>query len=128
MAIVLDEATADQCCKALEDEPDLLISAGTIAEALIVAGRRGVHHHMTRLIAGLGVQIIAVTAVSAQRMGATYLAWGQGDHPASLNFGDCFADDAAKEKRLPAAVRRQGFLEHRYRERALIFRGRVTPP
>jgi len=101
MAILLDEATADRCCKALEAKPALLISAGTVAEALIVAGRRGVHHQMTRLIAGLRVQIIAVTAASTQRMGATYLAWGQGDHPASLNFGDCFADDAAKENGCP---------------------------
>jgi len=101
MAIVLDESAADQCCKALEDEPDILISAGTVAEALIVAGLRGVRDQMTRLIADLGVHIIAVTAASAHRMGAAYLVWGKGVHPASLNFGDCFAYDVAKENGCP---------------------------
>jgi ribonuclease VapC len=36
MAIVLREAEADRCKAALEVEPDLLISAKTVAEALIV--------------------------------------------------------------------------------------------
>ena len=42
MAIVLDEAEADACIAVLETEDNILISAGTIAEALIVAARRNV--------------------------------------------------------------------------------------
>ena len=40
MAIVLGEATADACIRVLETEAELVISAGTVAEALIVAARR----------------------------------------------------------------------------------------
>jgi uncharacterized protein with PIN domain len=40
MAIVLNEPEADSCIAALEAESDLLISAGTVAEALIVSDRR----------------------------------------------------------------------------------------
>ena len=38
MAILLDEPQADACMAAIEEADKLLISAGTMAEALIVAG------------------------------------------------------------------------------------------
>jgi ribonuclease VapC len=42
MAIVLNEPQADACIAALSAEDDLIISAGTVAEALIVSTRRNV--------------------------------------------------------------------------------------
>jgi ribonuclease VapC len=42
MAIVLDEPTAQACMAALEAEDEILISAGTLAELLIVSARRRV--------------------------------------------------------------------------------------
>jgi hypothetical protein len=42
MAIILNEREADACIDALEAEDTVLISAGTMAEALIVSGRRNV--------------------------------------------------------------------------------------
>lgn len=41
MAIVLDEPQAESCMAAIETADGLLISAGTVAEALIVSARRG---------------------------------------------------------------------------------------
>jgi ribonuclease VapC len=82
---------------ALEAEDDLLISAGTVAEALIVAARRNVGEEMERLIDGLGFEIVSVTSVSARRIARAYEKWGKGVHPAALNFGDCFAYEVAKE-------------------------------
>jgi ribonuclease VapC len=96
MAIVLGEAQADACVAALEAEDRLLISAGTVAEALIVAGRRNVGQEMERLIDGLGFEVVTVTAASARRVAEAYASWGKGLHPAALNFGDCFAYEAAK--------------------------------
>jgi uncharacterized protein with PIN domain len=46
MAIVLDEVEAGACIAALKAEHEILISAGTIAEALIVAARRNVRAEM----------------------------------------------------------------------------------
>jgi ribonuclease VapC len=54
MAIVLDESTAGACKRILETEAEVLISAGTVAEALIVAARRNVAGEMAKLIDGLG--------------------------------------------------------------------------
>ena len=97
MAIILNEPVADACIDALEAEDDVLISAGTVAEALIVAARRNVGEEMTRLIHGLGMQIVSVTPASARRIAEAYAHWGKGVHPAALNFGDCFAYEVAKE-------------------------------
>lgn len=98
MAIVLGEPEADACAAALEAEDDLLISAVTVAEALIVAGRRNRGREMARLIDGLGFEIVSVTPVSARRVARAYETWGKGVHPAALNFGDCFAYEIAKER------------------------------
>lgn len=97
MAIILGEVEADACIAALEAETDVLISAATVAEALIVSARRGVGTEMAGLIEGLGFNIVTVTPVSALRIAQAYERWGKGVHPASLNFGDCFTYDAAKE-------------------------------
>jgi ribonuclease VapC len=97
MAIVLDEPEAAACIAALEAEGDLLISAGTVAEALIVAARRNVGEEVANLIDGLGFEVVSVTPASARRIAQAYWKWGKGTSPAALNFGDCFAYEVAKE-------------------------------
>ncbi len=101
MAIVLDEPEASACAALLEAEEQLLISAGTVAEALIVAARRNVGEEMARLIDGLGFEVVSVTPLAARRIAEAYERWGKGIHPAALNFGDCFAYEVAKEQGCP---------------------------
>ena len=101
MAVVLDEAEANACIAALEKEENVLISAGTIAEALIVAARRNVGEEVASLIDGLGFNAIPVTPASARRIATAYRRWGKGIHAAGLNFGDCFAYEVAKEHDCP---------------------------
>ena len=101
MAIVLGEAEADACIKVLEVETEVLVSAGTVAEALIVAAQRNVGEQMTSLIDGLGFEIVTVTPVSARRIAQAYERWGKGLNPPCLNFGDCFAYEVAKEHSCP---------------------------
>jgi ribonuclease VapC len=97
MAIVLNEPEADACIAALEAEDEILISAATVAEALIVSARRNVGPEVSSIIDRLGFQIVAVTPASARRVAKAYQQWGRGLHPAALNFGDCFAYEVAKE-------------------------------
>ncbi|MER9723782.1 MULTISPECIES: type II toxin-antitoxin system VapC family toxin [unclassified Mesorhizobium] len=98
MAIVLAEPQSSACIAALEAEDDILISAGTVAEALIVADRRNVGEEMAGLIDGLGFEVTAVTPASGRRIAEAYGRWGKGIHPAGLNFGDCFAYEVAKDR------------------------------
>jgi ribonuclease VapC len=101
MAVVLNEAEANACIAALEKEADILISAATVAEALIVAARRNVSEEMAKLIDGLGFTTVAVTAASARRVALAYAQWGKRVHAAGLNFGDCFAYELAREHDCP---------------------------
>jgi ribonuclease VapC len=96
MTILLDEPKADSCASALETDEPLLISAGTLAEAMIVAQRRDRSRELEMLIEGLGAEIKPVTPRSAHGVSEAYRIWGKGVHPAGLNFGDCFAYELAK--------------------------------
>jgi ribonuclease VapC len=98
MAMLMHQSEAKACKRCLTDEPETLISAGTAAEALIVALGRGLLHEMTKTIEDFDVEIVPVTAASAQRIGKIYEKWGKGMHPAGLNFGDCFAYELAKSR------------------------------
>ncbi|MFN3546535.1 MAG: type II toxin-antitoxin system VapC family toxin [Mesorhizobium sp.] len=98
MAILLDEPEAEACMAAMEAEREILISAGTVAEALIVARRRNVGEEMAELIHGMGFDIVSVTSLTADNIANAYDRWGKGVHRAALNLGDCFAYALAVER------------------------------
>jgi ribonuclease VapC len=100
MAIILLERHAAVCAAALTDN-DVIVSAGTLTEALVVAAGRGVAGEMQRLIDDIGMEVVPVTLDSAQRAAAAYARWGKGFHSAALNFGDCFAYEVAKDRGCP---------------------------
>ena len=95
LAIALAEAAGPACLEALRRKTQLLISAGTIVEALIVAHQRNVSDKVVALIDGLQFEIVTVTNASARRAATAYRRWGKGQHPAALNYGDCFAYETA---------------------------------
>ncbi len=101
VAVVLREERAAACMKALESETQVLVSAGTMTEALIVAARRHVVAEMAGLIDGLDLHVVTVTSTSARWVAHAYQQWGKGFHRAALNFGDCFAYALAKEHSCP---------------------------
>lgn len=96
LALLLAEPQADQIAEILKSEEDFKISAGTLAEALIVAGRRGLSEEMSLLLEGLAVEVETVSAARAVAVSKAYSTWGKGIHPAGLNFGDCFSYVTAK--------------------------------
>ena len=97
MAVLLGEPAGMACAAVLGSEVRLRISAGTLAEALIVAGNRGIGPEMAALVAEGGVEVVPVIAATAARVAEAYAAWGKGNHPAGLIFGDCFAYVLARE-------------------------------
>ena len=86
---------------AIVAETGLLISAGTVVEALIAAARRNVLAGMELLLDDLGFEIVPLTAAAARQAGEAYRQWGKGFHAAGLNFGACFAYALAKERGCP---------------------------
>ena len=97
MAVLLGEPEGHACAAVLGTEAPLLISGGTLAEALIVAGNRGIGSEMAALVGEGGVEVVPVTGATAVRVAEAYARWGKGRHSASLNFGDCFAYVLAQE-------------------------------
>jgi ribonuclease VapC len=101
MAILLAEPESDSLITALETPSEVLISAASVAEALIVADRRNVAGEMARLIEDLALTIVPVTAATGRRVAEVYGLWGKGVHPAGLNFGDCFSYVVARDYACP---------------------------
>lgn len=101
MAIALDEPEADQCDECLSQQTEILISAGSLAEAFVVAARRNVTEALELLLGDLPYVVVPMTEPQARQAGAAYRRWGKGLHPSGLNFGDCFAYALAKERDLP---------------------------
>jgi ribonuclease VapC len=101
MAILQDEPQAFTCAVALDQADDLLISAGTLTEALIVSGRRGLGAQMSALLSRLAFTVVPLSEGDARRAAEAHARWGKGAHKAGLNFGDCFAYALAKQHGCP---------------------------
>jgi ribonuclease VapC len=101
IAIAQTEGQGHACLSALGRTDEVLISAGTLAEALVVAARRGIAAEMVSLLEKYQFTVVPVTAASARRVAEAYSRWGRGVHPAGLNLGDCFAYVVAKEHSCP---------------------------
>lgn len=100
MAILLGEPGSDRLRAVLESDT-AVISAGTLAEALIVAKGRNLGPEMSDLVEALGVDIAPLTASAARKTAEAYGRWGKGFDRAGLNFGDCFAYVTAQEHGCP---------------------------
>ncbi len=101
IAILANEPQAPSCRKIFESEELILVSAGTVLEALIVAARRGMSNQMSTILSAITVKIVDVTPARAELAAAAYRSWGKNFHSASLNFGDCFSYATAKEFNCP---------------------------
>ena len=101
MAILLDEPEAASCAEAFATNDRIVISAATVAEALIVAERRGLGAEMAGLVDGLDLDIASVSPAVARRVADACARWGKGVHSAGLNFGDCFAYEVARTRDCP---------------------------
>ena len=101
MAITFDEPAADRCGICLSGQDQILISAGSLTEAFVVAARRNVTEALEALLDNIPYVVIPTTETSARQAGNAYRRWGKGLHPAGLNLGDCFAYALAKERDLP---------------------------
>jgi ribonuclease VapC len=97
MAIIREEKGRDVCLAALNAEADVRISAGTMVEAYIASEYRGIGELMVGLIGALKLEVVPVTAESAEFARVAFQQWGKGRHPATLNFGDCFSYALAKQ-------------------------------
>ncbi len=74
MALLLGERQADETTGILQTEEHVMISAGTLAEALIVAGPRGLSDEMMQVLEGIGAEIDHLGAARAVAVYGAYSA------------------------------------------------------
>lgn len=112
IAILRDEADAAKFAEALGNADGRLISAGTMLEAGIVTVRREDEHaRLMKLVKLARVEIIAMSEAEANAGISAFRRYGRGsEHPAKLNFGDCFAYALAKTRNLPLLFKGNDFI------------------
>ncbi|MDR9402074.1 MAG: type II toxin-antitoxin system VapC family toxin [Halothece sp. Uz-M2-17] len=92
IAIALREQGWEHIYQQAIQAPQLLISSGTLQELLIVAVHKGILAEVRSLISYLDLDYVAVDQDLAFKAVEIYQQYGQGgNHPAQLNYGDCFA-------------------------------------
>ena len=113
VAILRDEPEAGAFAKAIEDAAHRRISAVNYVEAAaVIDGSRDpiASRRFDELLREAEVAIEPVTEGQARTARAAYRDFGKGSgHPASLNFGDCFAYALAKAKREPLLYKGEDF-------------------
>ncbi len=101
MAYLNEERGAASIEICLLEADGILMSAGTLTELLIVSQSRGIDGDVRDLLDEYVIEIVPVTSDLAFAAGEAHLRYGQKNHPAKLNFGDCFAYALAKARGLP---------------------------
>ena len=113
VAILRDEPEAAACLRAIYAAGQCRISAANFLEAAIVidAGRSPVaSRRLDDLLRELGIAIEPVTEAQARIAREAYRDFGRGsDHPAQLNFGDCFAYALARQSGEPLLFKGDDF-------------------
>lgn len=93
-AIAFNEPEAAAFRERIADDPVRLISAATVLEAAMVIETRlgeAAGADLALWLYKADVEIVPVTADHADRARRAWRRYGNGRHPASLNYGDCFS-------------------------------------
>jgi ribonuclease VapC len=112
LAILFDEPDGPDLLRRVVEAPMRLISSANALEAWIVADR---HENPAKapaldaLIDTLSIEIEPVTVHQARIAREAYNTYGKGNHPAGLNYGDCFAYALAKATSQPLLFKSSDF-------------------
>jgi ribonuclease VapC len=104
MALLLLEPDAAKYSTALQRSSSNHLSAASYLEVSMVIDRRGNEASRAMLdtfLEEFEIQVEPVTFEQAKLARQAFNLFGKGRHPASLNFGDCFAYALAKSRREP---------------------------
>ncbi len=94
LAILFEEADAARYENAIAAAWPRRISAVALVEAaMVVEGRGGAEagQALDAILEKASIEAVAVTAEHAASARRAWRRFGKGNHPAALNYGDCFA-------------------------------------
>jgi ribonuclease VapC len=114
IAILLLEPEAERFTRTIADARPRLISAANLLEAgIVIEGHlgRGAGGDLDDFVADVRLEIEPVTVDQVRIARQAYRTYGKGNHPAALNFGDCFAYALAKATGLPLLYKGNDFAQ-----------------
>lgn len=94
IAILFGESGAERYDEAIAKDPHCLMSVVNYLEAAIVLESRSgaaAGNELDAFLAEAAIELAPVSAGHAQAARRAWRRFGKGNHPAGLNFGDCFA-------------------------------------
>jgi ribonuclease VapC len=113
IAILRGEPEAQAFAEAMEKAETLLMSAGTLFEASMVADKfrdPKISARFDEIVGHRSMTVEPVTTAQARIARQAYRDYGKGSgHPANLNFGDCFSYALARDKREPILYKGDDF-------------------
>lgn len=112
LAILFEEKDAEEIVARMASHPSRRISAATLLEAGIRADGHANPNKGPALDAMLGemqFKVEPVTAEQARLAREAYRRFGKGNHPAALNFGDCFSYALSKSTGEPLLFKGNDF-------------------
>lgn len=112
MAILQDEPERAAFVRKLARDPVRLLSAANWLEVAILIDDRYAEagaRDLKLLLVEAAVEIVPVTAAQAELARTAYRRFGRGNHPAKLNYGDCFAYALAQETGEPLLFKGEDF-------------------
>ena len=112
IAILRDEPERAAFVRKLgADRVRLLSAANWLEAAIIVDDRFGENgaRDLKLFVLEAAIEIVPVTAAQAELARAAYRRFGRGNHPARLNYGDCFAYALARETGEPLLFKGDDF-------------------
>ncbi len=112
LAILFGEPEQRSFAEKIEADPVRLMSAGSYLEAAIIVddrlGPEGGRDLRLFMVEG-GIEVVPVTIEQIEFAREAYRPYGRGNHPAGLNFGDCFAYALARSSEQPLLFKGRNF-------------------
>ena len=112
MAILFGESGAEEYDEAIAQAPRCRMSVVSFIEAAIVLESRSgaeAGNELDAFLEEAAIELEPVTAVHAEAARRAWRRFGKGNHPAGLNFGDCFAYALAKATGEPLLFKGRDF-------------------
>ena len=114
LAILNLEPEAETFSEALQNDPVRLLSAGTALELSIIVKARKEETGIQELdffIYKAGIEVVSFDKKQLNLARYAFSEYGKGRHPASLNFGDCFAYALCKTSGQPLLFKGADFVQ-----------------
>ena len=114
LAILFSEPDARRHAGAIMAASPCRMSVANVLEASIAVERRGgdtAAHELDTFLETAEVELVPVTVEHLEVARRAWRRFGKGNHPAALNFGDCFAYALARSTGEPLLFKGEDFTQ-----------------